>query len=191
MLQPRIAFGFSALALIVAAFAVWQEPRLTNIATCSTLVAALALQFHIWCRKPFHPPEERHRRSEMQKCIFRIDPAWKDAAGWDENKGYGDVLVDVLDVPAISGVEKNLYLIPSGYAPKELANTRFLKNDAHLALRRKATEEFVRRYFTKTLTGYYFTMMLPNQGLKVKLYCNELDKILRQHRDDAFKQTRI
>jgi hypothetical protein len=183
--QLQIAFGLNALALTVSVAAAIRDPNLTNVAASLSLAAALYLQHHIWLPKPFHPPDERHRRSEIQQCRFNIDPGWETAPGWKGDNSYSDVLIDVLDVPMISGIDEKVYLIPSGYAPKALEDTKHLKTEKNKRLRRAATEEFIRRYKHKTLSGYYFTMALPGRGLKAKAYCVEFDNILRRHRNRA------
>lgn len=176
MTTAHLAFILNTMALFIAAFVAFTTSDARLIVTSIGLLGGLVLQMPVWKTKPSHPIDERHRRSEMQECQFRIDPDWESASGWSEN-GKGDVLVDLLTSIAN---ERNIYLIPSGNAPKELEDVNQLKNKRNMDIKREATLDFIRRKVDKTLKGYYFTMQ-PSGTLKVKVYSNDYDRILKKY----------
>src|ERR1019366_9156963 len=107
-----------------------------------------------------HPPTTESMRGPLRPCEFTVDPRYQnDPRGrWRE---LADVLVKIpnplhnpLHTPAV-------YLIPSGSCSPLLRHSVMLRSEPDLLERkRRATEDFVRRYACGKIQGYWFAMSI-------------------------------
>jgi hypothetical protein len=123
----------------------------------------------------YHPPgTEQHRQLPFTPCKFEINPKYATMARW---RNLADVLVDLRGTKASGQV----YLIPSGAAPKSLGHTEILRSSEQaLARKRAATQAFIDQYRDQEIEGKSFRMRI-RAGECVAVYARVYDRFLSEY----------
>jgi hypothetical protein len=130
----------------------------------------------------YHPPgTDNARERPFTPCKFEINPKYTRMDRW---KKRADVLVDLHDAK-ITG---QVYLIPSGAAPKSMGHTEIL-NSSPEALERKrtATRQFVDKFQDQQVMGKSFTMSKDNARFTA-VYSSTYDRFLTEYATLQAKQ---